>query len=152
MRTRERVVVDTNALISRLLVPGSVPGRAVHKAVDEAQLLVSEATMQELAEVLARPKFDPYVTIAERQEFLRVLGRIAEMVPIVYTVHVCRDPRDDKFLDLAVNGEADLIITGDRDLLVLQAFRDIPVITPAQYLEREVRESSPTGPLPEIEP
>jgi putative PIN family toxin of toxin-antitoxin system len=137
MRTRERVVVDTNALISRLLVPGSVPGRAVRKAVNEAQLLVSEATMEELAEVLARPKFDPYVTIAERQEFLRVLGRIAEMVPIVYTVYACRDPRDDKFLDLAINGEADLIVTGDQDLLVLQTFRDIPVITPAQYLERE---------------
>lgn len=93
--------------------------------------------MHELAEVLARPKFDPYVTIAERQEFLRVLGRIAEMVPIVYTVHACRDPRDDKFLDLAVNGEADLILTGDQDLLILQTFRDIPVITPAQYLVRQ---------------
>ena len=137
MRNRERVVVDTHALISRLLVPGSVPGRAVRKAVDEGELLVSEATMQELADVLARPKFDPYLTIAERQEFLRVLGRIAEMVPIVYTVHACRDPRDDKFLELAVNGEADLIVTGDHDLLVLQSFRDIPVITPAQYLERQ---------------
>jgi putative PIN family toxin of toxin-antitoxin system len=67
-----------------------------------------------------------------------VLGRIAEMVPIVYTVHACRDPRDDKFLDLAVNGEADLIVTGDDDLLVLQSFRGIPVITPARYLKRQV--------------
>ena len=122
---------------SGVLVPGSVPGRAVRKAVDEAQLLVSESTMQELAEVLARSELDPYVTIAERQEFLRVLGRIAEMVPIVYTVHACRNPRDDKFLDLAVNGEADLIVTGDQDLLVLQTFRDIPVITPARYLVRQ---------------
>ena len=138
MRARERVVVDTNALVSRLLVPGSVPGQAVRKAVEVAQVLVSEATMQELADVLSRPKFDPYVTIAERQEFLRVLGRIAEMVPIVYTVHACRDPRDDKFLDLAVNGEADLIVTGDDDLLVLQSFRGIPVITPARYLKRQV--------------
>jgi len=137
MRARERVVVDTNALVSRLLVPGSVPGQAVRKAVEVAQVLVSEATMQELADVLSRPKFDPYVTIAERQEFLRVLGRIAEMVPIVYTVHACRDPRDDKFLDLAVNGEADLIVTGDDDLLVLQDFRSIPIITPARYLERQ---------------
>ena len=104
--------------------------------------------MHELADVLARPKFDPYLTIAERQEFLRVLGRIAEMVPIVYTVHACRDPRDDKFLDLAVNGEADLIVTGDRDLLVLQTFRDIPVITPAQYLEREAPQSLAAAPRP----
>jgi len=137
MQARQRLVVDTNALVSRLLLPGSVPGRAVRKAVEVAQLLVSEPTLQELADVLARPKFDLYVTIAERQEFLRVLGRIAEMVPIVYTVHACRDPRDDKFLDLAVNGEAGLIVTGDDDLLVLQDFRGIPIITPARYLERQ---------------
>ena len=66
-----------------------------------------------------------------------MLRRVAEMVPIVYIVHACRDLRGDKFLDLAVNGVVDLIVTGDRDLLVLQAFRDIPVITPARYLERE---------------
>jgi putative PIN family toxin of toxin-antitoxin system len=136
MKARERVVLDTIALVSRLLLPVSVPGRAVRKAVDEAELLVSEATLEKLADVLARAKLDPYVTIAERQEFIRLLGRIAELVPIVYPVRACRDPRDDKFLELAVNGEADLIVTGDDDLLVLDPFRDIPILTPAAYLGR----------------
>lgn len=137
MKPRERVVIDTNALVSRFVVPGSVPGRAVRKAVDEAQLLVSEATLDELADVLARSKFDPYVTIEERQEFLRLLGRIAKMVPIVHAIRECRDPRDDKLLELAVNGEANLTVTGDNDLLVLDPFRDIPILTPAAYLDRD---------------
>jgi putative PIN family toxin of toxin-antitoxin system len=134
MQARERVVLDTNALVSRLLLPGSVPGEAVRKAVDAAQLLVSEATLEELTDVLGRAKFDPYVTIEDRQEFLRLLCRIAEMVPIIHTVRACRDPRDDKFLELAVNGEALLIVTGDDDLLILDPFRGIPIVTPAAYL------------------
>ncbi len=133
---RARVVVDTNALASRLLLPNSVPARAVRKAVAEARLLVSEATLMELADVLSRAKFDPYVSIADRQQFLRLLGRITEMVPVVHTIRACRDPRDDKFLELAVNGEADIIVTGDDDLLVLDPFRGIPIVTPTAYLGR----------------
>ena len=102
MKARERVVIDTNALVSRLLLPGSIPGQAVRKAVAEAQLLASDDTIIELADVLARKKFDPYMTVEERQEFLRLFDRIAERVPIVHIVRACRDPKDDKFLELAV--------------------------------------------------
>lgn len=129
-----RVVVDTNALVSRLLVPESTPPRAVRKAVDEAELLVSEATVDELAEVLARAKFDRYVTVEERQTFIRLIGRIAVLVPVIHSVDECRDPRDNKFLELALSGEADAIITGDRALLDLHPFRGIPILTPAAYI------------------
>jgi putative PIN family toxin of toxin-antitoxin system len=132
----ERIVVDTNALISRLLLPRSVPGEAVRKAVDTGQLLVSEATLAELADVLARPKFAPYVTIKDRQQFIRLLGRLAEVVPITHVIRACRDPKDDEFLELAVNGGAQLIVTGDKDLLVLDPFREIEIITPTQCLLR----------------
>lgn len=136
MTPRERIVVDTNVLISRLLLPDSIPGRAVRKAVDIGQLLVSEGTMAELADVAGRAKFDPYLSIADRQEFIRLLGRIAEMVPILRVVHACRDPRDDKFLEAAVNGRADLILTGDRDLLALDPFLGIAILSPGAYLAR----------------
>lgn len=136
MRERRRIVVDTNTLVSRLLLPRSVPAQAVRKAVDGGWLLVSEATMAELAEVLARAKFDPYVSVEERQRFLRLLGRIAEFVPILHRVQACRDPKDDKFLEVAVNGEADLIVSGDGDLLDLVEFQGIPIITAAAYLRR----------------
>jgi predicted nucleic acid-binding protein len=77
--SKERIVVDTNVLISRLLLPASVSGRAVIRAVATGQLVVSEATIEELSSVLGRAKFDPYLSIADRQEFIRILGRIAEM-------------------------------------------------------------------------
>lgn len=136
MAERPRIVIDTNVLVSRLLLPRSVPGEAVRRAVDEGKLLMSEATMAELASVLARAKFDPYVSIEERQHFLRLLGRIVEIVPILHMVRACRDPKDDKLLEVAVNGEADMIISGDRDVLDLETFGGIPILTPAAYLGR----------------
>lgn len=134
MKARARVVVDTNVLLSRLLVPSSVPAQAVRRAVDQGQILASEATLEELADVLSRPKFDRYLTVSERQQFLRLFMRIAQWVPILHPVQACRDPRDDKFLALAVNGEAGVIITGDQDLLVLDPFRDVRILEPAAYL------------------
>jgi putative PIN family toxin of toxin-antitoxin system len=136
MRLRERIVADTNCLVSRLLLPSSVRGDAVRKAADSGLLLVSEATMNELADVLARAKFDRYISLADRQQFLRLLGRLAEFVPSVYPVRECCDPKDDKFLEVALNGKADLILTGYADLLALHPWRDIAILPPAQYLKR----------------
>lgn len=136
MRARERIVADTNCLVSRLLLPSSVPGRAVRQAVDHGILLVSEATMNELADVLARPKFDRYISLEDRQQFLRLLGRVAEFVASVYTVRECRDPEDDKVLEVALSGKADLILTGDADLLTLNPWRGIAILSPAEYLKR----------------
>jgi putative PIN family toxin of toxin-antitoxin system len=135
MRERQRIVADTNCLVSRLLLPSSVPGNAVRKAVDSGLLLVSEATMNELADVLARSKFDRYISLADRQQFVRLLGRVAEFVPIVYPVRECRDPTDDKFLEVALNGKADLILTGDADLLALHPWQGIAILPPARYLK-----------------
>jgi putative PIN family toxin of toxin-antitoxin system len=136
MRTRERIVADTNALVSRLLLPSSVPGQAVRESVDTCILLVSEATMNELADVLARQKFDRYIRLEDRQQFLRMLGRLAEFVPIVYPVRACRDPKDDRFLEAALNGKADLILTGDEDLLALHPWQEIAILSAANYLKR----------------
>lgn len=132
----ERIVADTNSLVSRLLLPQSVPAKAVRRAVNEGQLLISDATLEELADVLSRPKFDPYVSVEDRQEFIRVLNRVAERVDIISPVKACRDPKDDKFLEVAINGEADLIVTGDKDLLALHPFRGVEIITPREYIAR----------------
>jgi uncharacterized protein len=136
VRPRPRIVIDSNALVSRLLLPSSVPGQAVRKAVDNSLLLVSDATMNELADVLARPKFDRYISLDERQQFLRQLSRLAEFVPIVYPVRACRDPNDGKFLEVGLNGNADLILTGDADLLALNPWREIAIVSPADYVKR----------------
>jgi putative PIN family toxin of toxin-antitoxin system len=136
MRTLQRVVVDTNVLISRLLAADSVPGQAVRAARREGRLLVSEATMNELAEVLSRAKLDRYISLEDRKQFLRQLARIAEFVPIIQLVRECRDPKDGKFLEVALNGQADLILTGDADLLGMNPWRGIEILWPTTYVER----------------
>ena len=132
----ERIVADTNLLVSRLLLPQSLPAKAVRKAVDEGQLLVSDATLGEFADVLSRAKFDPYVSLEDRQDFIRVLNRVAQRIIVIAPIKACRDPKDDKFLEVALNGEANLILTGDRDLLTLHPFRGVDILSPREYLER----------------
>jgi putative PIN family toxin of toxin-antitoxin system len=131
-----RFVVDTNVFISAIVLPLSVPRRAVDKALDLGVLLFSEATMTELAEVLFRPKFDQYAGVEDRKLFVGRLRSIAESIPIIQLVRECRDPKDDKFLEVALNGRADLILTGDADLLAMHPWRDITILSPADYLER----------------
>ena len=135
--TPKRVVLDTNVLVSRLLARQSKPGQAVEVAIARHRILASEATLMELAEVLSRAKFDPYLSIGERQDFLRRLDRIAERIEILRTIRACRDPKDDKFLELAVEGAADIVVTGDGDLLALNPFQGIAIVTPAQFLEMQ---------------
>jgi uncharacterized protein len=131
---RARVVLDTNVLISRMLIPQSIAGRAVSRLLQQAQLLVSEGTLGELAQTLTRKKFDPYVTADDRQEFFRRFARVAEWVEVTSTVRLCRDPKDDKFLELAVDGQADWLVTGDQDLLALSPYRKVALLTPADVL------------------
>ena len=129
-----RWVLDTNALISRLLLPTGVAARAVDHALARGVVLVSEETMNELAEVISRPKFDRYLSVAERVQFLRLFGGVARMVNITHRVAACRDPKDDKFLHVALNGEAEAIVTGDRDLLILHPFHGISILSPADFI------------------
>jgi putative PIN family toxin of toxin-antitoxin system len=134
MRTVERVVVYTNVLVSRLLRFDSVPGRAAEKAIHSAVVLVSRSTMSELAEVLAQAKFDRYVTIEQRLQFIRLIAQTAEFVPVIHSIRECRDPKDDKFLEVALNGRADVIITGDADLLRMHPWRRVAILSPIHYL------------------
>nr|WP_294508582.1 putative toxin-antitoxin system toxin component, PIN family [uncultured Rhodopila sp.] len=147
MTLRLRVVLDTNALISRLLVPSSVPAWAVQRAISEHIVLASDATIMELADVLSRRKFDPYVSVEDRQRFLRLFGRIVEQATVLHVVRACRDPKDDKFLELAVNGAADVIVTGDADLRALNPFRGIQISSPADFLLKVCAADRPSDDL-----
>jgi hypothetical protein len=135
MPDRPRFVFDTNAIISATLLKRSVSRKAFDKAIDEGELLVSEATLDELNQVLGRAGLSKYITEEERLEFLAVLLREAELVEVTVHVGQCRDPSDDKFLELAVSGQADCIVTGDQDLLVLHPYEEIPIVTPRDFLD-----------------
>jgi putative PIN family toxin of toxin-antitoxin system len=134
MASELRIVVDTGVAISAALLPRSVPRQAVDAALLHGRLLISEATTLELDDVFRRPKFDKYVRQETRLEFLAALVRDAELVEITETIKACRDPKDDKFLELAVNGKATHIISGDADLLTLHPFRGIEILEPAAFL------------------
>ncbi len=131
-----RWVVDTSTLISHLLLPSSVPAQAVRKALNSGDLLVSDATLQELADVLARSKFNKYLSDQERREFFQLLRRVAIRIEILRPITACRDPKDDKILELAVSGRADAVITGDADLLALHPFLGIPILSFKDFLDR----------------
>ena len=128
-------VFDTNVIISALLFNDSVPGRAFSLALNHGRILVSGALVGELSRVLGRDRFDRYVTREERDEFLGSLIRESELIEITEAVQVCRDPKDDQVLELAVNGNATCIVTGDADLLALNPFRDVEIVTPAEFLK-----------------
>lgn len=135
MNRRTRFVFDTNALISGLLFKSSKPGQAFQYALKSGDILLSPQTLAELSEVLSRKKFDRYVTSVEREEFLEALIERAILVEPIETVTVCRDPKDDKFLELALNGKASFIITGDEDLLELNPFSGVRIVKPDEFLQ-----------------
>ena len=97
------------------------------------QVVMSPATAAELDRVLARPKFQRYITPAERQDFMLALARTVTIVQASAQLQVCRDPRDDKFLDLALAARAGVLVTGDKDLLVLDPFEGLRIVTPAEF-------------------
>lgn len=148
MMTKIKFVVDTNVLLSQLLWPTSFPVKAFRKALSIGTFIVSNEVIAELTEVLSRKKFDPYISIEERQSFLRQLSLVVEYISHVVPLKACRDPKDDKFLSLAVAGRATFILTGDKDLLELDPFHGVRIIESSSFLEESLINSftiSPTS-------
>jgi putative PIN family toxin of toxin-antitoxin system len=130
----KRLVIDTNVLVSAALMPHSLPASLVRYAFEFSVLLSTESTLMELDTVLHRPKFDRYVSMQERKRFYEDVKGAAEYLDVHTWTPVCRDPKDDKFLALAVVGMADFLITGDQDLLVLHPFQKVAIVTPQDFL------------------
>lgn len=135
MSNEGRVVLDVGVYVSRLLRPDSVPAQAVARAIANETILISDGLIEELAGVLTRPKFAAYIDAHDAREFLQALGGIAARVEVTAYVQICRDPKDDHILALAQSGQAHAIVTGDRDLLVLDPFGAIRILAPRTYLE-----------------
>ena len=139
----ERLVLDTNVLISAALRRDSPP-RAVVDALraENGVLLFSEETFDELQTRLLRSKFDRYVAREHRLVYLAQLRAVSEFVSITGAKLGCRDPDDDKMLETALMGDANCLITGDQDILEMSWLRGIPMLRPAAFLDRwRARES-----------
>jgi putative PIN family toxin of toxin-antitoxin system len=136
----ERCIVDTNVLISALLQPSGRTAEVLNAIRAAGGVLIfSDETFAELASRSMRPKFDRYVDQALRHRFLSDMASVGEWVTITNVRRACRDPDDDKFLETAVNGEADCIVTGDADLLALDPFEGVAILTPRAFLEQVAR-------------
>ena len=129
-----RLVVDTNVFVSAALKQASWPGETLRWLVGHGGLLKSTATEQELRAVLARPRLAPKIPPLFLDQVERLLAD-AEPVAVTTQVSVCRDAKDNKFLELALDGQADAIISGDADLLVLGSFQGIPITSPAAFAQ-----------------
>ncbi|MFQ5709787.1 MAG: putative toxin-antitoxin system toxin component, PIN family, partial [bacterium] len=106
---------------------------------DKGDIIISVPVLLELNKVLSRKKFDRYLLDQERKAFLALLFKEAELKETFEKIQVCREPKDDKYLELAASGDAKYIITGDQDLLVLNPFRQISILTPEQFLALDLQ-------------
>lgn len=126
------VVLDTNIFVRSFL------GSPVHERIrngfknDLFQLILSTELFAEVIDVLNRPSlgFD----LKETEKFLHLIKRKAVMVKVTTKIKACRDSSDDIVLEAAISAKADMIVTNDKDLLVLNPFRNIPILTPDQFL------------------
>ena len=130
-----RVVLDTNTLVSASSNEKSVSRQAFNQAAQKGKVLASGKTLEELKEVLFREKFEKFIPIEERRVFHSDYIELAVILDVKIELQDCRDLKDNKFLELAVTGNADVIVTGDKDLLVLHPYRDILILNSVSFLE-----------------
>ena len=134
MKTRVRVVFDTNALISALIVPSSVPAKALDLAVEHFEIIVSKATWQEFEQKIKKTSLERYFrNTQDRDAAVHAINRVVTHVAVRSAVTDCRDPKDNLFLELALDGKAETIISGDKDLLVLNPWRGVCIQSPGDF-------------------
>ena len=137
-----RAILDTNVFIAGLLWRGSPHVLLEHARAGTLAVISSSTLIAELDNVLGRAKFAAILsktstslerTIAE----VRLLAELIDPPPLEHPV--CRDSTDDHVLALALSANADMVVSGDDDLLVLGSFANIPIVTPADAVKRLVR-------------
>jgi len=135
VKSKPCFVFDTNCLVSIALLPISVNKTAFQKAEQIGKIVFSKETFIEITSVLLRSKFNKYLSVEDRLEFIKRIEDRYEKVEIVSSFTDCRDPKDNMFLNLAVDANASCLISGDKDLLVLNPFHQISIITPGDFLK-----------------
>ncbi len=130
------IVIDTNVLLSAALSPDGTASKALDKAYKQFKIAQSEETYQELKTRIYKPKFNKYISDEERQDFLKVVKKYSQFIEIKTQIDICRDPDDNKFLELAKDANAEFLITGDQDLLSLKTLVEYQnqIITPRDFL------------------
>jgi uncharacterized protein len=133
--SKPTIVFNTNALISAAILPNSASRKALNLATQKFQLASSKAALDELVGVIERPHLDKYFgSTNTRFAFLMLVAQLSEMCETHSIITDCRDPDDNKILELAWDANAKIIVCGDNDLLVLNPYRDIEILRPHEFL------------------
>jgi len=134
MRTK-LFVFDVNTFVSAFIVGSDKNAKAFDKALELGRVVYTHGMWLELTEVFLRAKFDKYLSFNFREKLLlSIEEQLLEWPDPTEVISACRDPKDNKYLELAVSCKASAIVTGDKDLLVLNPFRNIPIINSGDFL------------------
>ncbi|PZU98488.1 MAG: putative toxin-antitoxin system toxin component, PIN family [Pseudanabaena sp.] len=134
-----RLVLDTNVLVSAILSPVSISAKILNWGEDNGVILYSTVTLTEILSVLGCSKFSKYIDHDDIDGLSICIKTAWLFVEILNQVQLCRDPKDDKFIDLVLNGEASHLITGDNDLLVLNQIEKTSIINPRTFWDEIIK-------------
>lgn len=128
LEKRLNIILDTNILVSFLI---SKQFQRFDKLLfsSDIQLIFSQELLEELFEVIHRPKFKNYFKSRDISMVFKLLGHFGRIVPVESEVSICRDPKDNFLLALAIDSDADFLVTGDQDLLSLKTIENTVIIT-----------------------
>lgn len=140
MKFGNRVVLDTSTLVGAVLRPDSIPRQAFIKALSKDELCASLPTLAELEEVMARDKFDRYLNMSARREFVALYRERVRQFQVsieqeTVLLRPCRDSRDNKFLALVLACSASILVSSDQDLLIMNPYGEVQIMTPKEYLD-----------------
>jgi len=129
-----RIILDTNLWISFLITKDF---SKLDKLLFERDtiLVFSKELLDEFIEVAKRPKFRRYFSQEDIENLLETIDEFADFVIVYAEVTICRDIKDNFLLSLAIDGNANFLITGDKDLLGLKKFGETEIMTITQFLE-----------------
>ena len=130
------IVLDTNLIVSALISPKGAASQALVIALNYFNIACSREVLAELVDVIKRDKFDKYASKAIRAEMLATYAQAVLLFEITERVTDCQDPKDNKFLELALSSGSKLIVSGDkRDLLVMNPYRGIEIIGLRSFID-----------------
>ncbi len=129
-----RIIIDTNLWISFLITRDFTK---LDEIIFSRQgiLIFSQELLNEFLEVARRPKFRRFFSASDVEEVLETIDEYADFVEVQTKIEVCRDPKDNFLLSLSIDGNADFLLTGDKDLLDLTKFGETKIITISDYLQ-----------------
>lgn len=127
-----RIILDTNLWIS-FLISSKYNKLDTLLSSNKCKLLFSEELLEEFISVAGRPKIQKYISNKELNEVLEVIDQVAYFIKVTSKIHICRDPKDDFLLSLAIDGRADYLLTGDKDLLILEKIENTKIISITEF-------------------